>query len=174
VTWGAREASLSRMENDLTLPRLVPLLVVRDAARAIDFYVDVLGAKVVARFLDARRTTISHADLSLGDAAFAVTEEAPRWNSNAPPSLGGSPVVLMLRVADVEVRVEAMLRAGANVVFPLQDFCGERMARLCDPFGHIWILSQRIEDLSVDEIQKRRDELAAKAARGHPEKRARS
>ena len=50
-----------------------------------------------------------------------------------------------------------MCRSGATVVFPLQEFCGERMGRVRDPFGHLWILTQRLEELSVEEIQKRRD-----------------
>jgi PhnB protein len=57
-----------------------------------------------------------------------------------------------------------MCAAGAEVVFPLQAFCGERMARVRDPFGHLWILAQRIEDLSPEEIQRRRDAFAASRA----------
>jgi PhnB protein len=37
------------------------------------------------------------------------------------------------------------------------DFCGERMARLRDPYGHVWLLIQQTEELSPDEIQRRRD-----------------
>jgi hypothetical protein len=37
---------------------------------------------------------------------FSVTEEARAWNSDAPPSVGGSPVVLQLRVEDVDSSFE--------------------------------------------------------------------
>jgi PhnB protein len=50
-----------------------------------------------------------------------------------------------------------MCAAGAKVVFPIVDFCGERMARLRDPYGHVWLLIQQTEELSPDEIQRRRD-----------------
>ena len=50
-----------------------------------------------------------------------------------------------------------MCRAGATVVFPLMDFCGARMGRVRDPFGHLWIVTQRIEEPSPEEIQRRRD-----------------
>jgi PhnB protein len=126
--------------NDVTV-KLVPLLVVREAARAVDFYERALEAKEVARFVHTPSGTISHVDLVIAGAAFAVTEEARAWNSEAPPSLGGSPVVLMLRVDDVEARLEAACRAGVEVVFPLEEFRGERMARVRDPFGHLWILA---------------------------------
>jgi len=145
---------LALMEN---LPRLTPLLIVKDAARAIDFYVDALGATELVRYM--RTGTVGHADLAVGGARFSVTEEARAWNSDAPPSLGGSPVVLQLEVADVAAVFDRMCRAGAAVVFPLQELCGERMARARDPFGHLWIVSQRIEELSVEEKQRRRDAL---------------
>ena len=135
----------------------MPLLVVRDAARAIDFYAEALGAREVVRYLDRSRSNVSHADLAIGDAVFSVTEEARAWNSDAPPSLGGSPVVVQLRVADVDAAFERMVTAGAVVVFPLVNFCGDRMGRLRDPFGHLWLLSQRLEDLSAEEVQRRRD-----------------
>jgi uncharacterized glyoxalase superfamily protein PhnB len=51
------------MMNTPPLPKLVPLLMVRDAARAIDFYVEALGATEVARYMNKVRGTISHADL---------------------------------------------------------------------------------------------------------------
>lgn len=145
-------------------PSLVPLLVVRGAARAIDFYVQALGAKEIVRYVHATRGTVSHADLALGDAVFSVTEEARNWNSDAPESLGGSPVVLQLHTEAVDVLFARACDAGATVVFPLQDFCGERMGRLRDPFGHLWILVQRIEDLSPEEFQRRRDAFAAARA----------
>lgn len=140
------------------VPALTPLLVVRDAARAIDFYAQALGAQVVRRYLDRSRSTVSHADMAIDGAVFSVTEEARAWNSDAPTSLGGSPVVLQLRVIDVDSAFERMVTAGAVVVFPLVNFCGDRMGRVRDPFGHLWLISQRLEELSPDEVQRRRDE----------------
>jgi PhnB protein len=140
------------------LPSLVPLLVVRDAAAAVDFYASALGARERARFINRRKGTVSHADLAIEDALlFSLTEEARDWNSDAPPSLGGSPVVLQLRVADVEVAFDRMRAAGATVVFPIVEFGGARMGRLRDPFGHLWLISQRTEELSSEEGQRRRD-----------------
>jgi PhnB protein len=139
------------------VPRLTPLLVVRDAPAAIDFYVRALGAVEVARYVNKRSGTVSHADLALGLASFSVTEEARAWSSDAPPSLGGSPVVLQLGVENADESFRRMRDAGAAVVFGLTDFCGERMARVRDPFGHIWILSERLEELTVEEIRQRRD-----------------
>jgi uncharacterized glyoxalase superfamily protein PhnB/predicted kinase len=147
-----------------TVPKLTPLLVVHGAPRAIDFYVRALGAKVLARYEHGAARHIGHADLVIGKARFAVTEEARAFNSDAPSSLGGSPVVLQLRVADADVVVASMRAAGATVVFPVQELLGERMARIQDPFGHLWIVRQRLENLSVDEIRRQRDALFARFA----------
>ncbi len=156
---------MSRMS---TKSELVPLIVVRRAANAIDFYSRALGAKVLARYEHGPERRVSHADLAIAGAAFALTEDTRAWNSDAPPSLGGSPVVLQLSVVDADRVVEAMCDAGATLVFPAQELLGERMARVRDPFGHIWILRQRLQELSVEEIQRLRDELFARHAAADP------
>jgi uncharacterized glyoxalase superfamily protein PhnB/predicted kinase len=147
-----------------TTPELVPLLVVRRAAAAIDFYVRALGAEVLERYEHGAERQVSHADLSVRGARFALTEEVRAFNSDAPPSLSGSPVVMQLVVSDAEAVLASMLRAGASAVFPLQEFLGERMARVRDPFGHLWLLRERVETLSSAEIQRQRDELFARFA----------
>jgi PhnB protein len=73
--------------------------------------------------------------------------------------------VLQLRTEDVDALFARFVDAGATVVFPLQLFAGERMGRVRDPFGHLWLLSQRLEDLTTEEIQRRRDAFAAAVAK---------
>jgi PhnB protein len=42
------------------------------------------------------------------------------------------------------------------VLYPLADqFYGDRGGRIRDPFGQQWMLSQRIEDVSPDEMARR-------------------
>ena len=153
------------MDAFVALPRLSPLLVVRDVARAVDFYAQAFDAQVLARFVHAPTGALVHVDLALGDASFAVTTEARAWNADAPESLGGSPVVLQLRVADVGACFARACDAGASVVFPLVEFAGERMARVRDPSGHLWILSQVLEELSPEEKQRRRDAFRERSSR---------
>ncbi|HVW29791.1 MAG TPA: AAA family ATPase [Polyangiaceae bacterium] len=148
---------------------LVPLLVARGARAAIDFYVRALGAEVLALYEHGPERRVSHADLRVSTTSFAVTEEAPSWNSESPLLLGGSPVVLQLFVEDVDAVVAAMHAAGASVVLPVRELLGERMARLRDPFGHLWLLRQRVDELSTEELQRRRDELFARIHLAHPE-----
>jgi PhnB protein len=143
-------------------PSRVPLhphLIVKDAAKAIDFYVQVLGAEEVVRYTDPNLDgMIVYAELTLGGAKFTLAEEHREWHNVSPRSLNGSPVVLMFAVEDADAVAARMQAAGAQIVFPINDqFYGKREGRLMDPFGHLWIVSQPLEELSHAEIQKRVD-----------------
>ena len=132
-------------------------VIVRDLPRAIDFYRDTLGAE------ESERSTgpdgmIVHAMLRIGGAAIAVKDADT--GDPAPTSLGGSPVIMALDVPDADAVAEAMLRGGATVVYPVADqHYGQRGGRLADPFGHLWMISQTIEDLTPEQIQQRTTDL---------------
>lgn len=137
---------------------LFPRLVVSDAAGAIDFYRTALGAEEIVRYTGPGGAIV-HAEIAVGDAVVAVKDEDE--GDPAPTSLGGSPVVMALHVDDADAVAEGMTRAGARVVHPVRDApYGQRGGRLADPYGHLWIVSQQIEDLSPEEIQRRTAEMS--------------
>ncbi len=125
---------------------IVPRLVVRDGAAALEFYAKALGATVHDQHTDGDRGgALIHAELRVGPTSFTLTEEKRDWHNDAPPSLGGSPVILTLAVADATSVWNQLVAAGADVVFPLRDQpYGAREGRARDPFGHLWIISQRL------------------------------
>jgi PhnB protein len=134
---------------------MTPRLVVRGADAALAFYQRAFGAKLEERYADDNGHVI-HAALSIGPIRIALTEEAPKWNNASPLALGGSPVIFNLVVDDVDALVKRALEAGTEVVFPLADqHYGRREGRFKDPFGHLWILSSVIEELSPEELRKR-------------------
>lgn len=52
-------------------------------------------------------------------------------------------MILALDVDDADALGDAMVAAGATVVYPIQDWdYGSRGGRLADPFGHLWMISQ--------------------------------
>ncbi|MFE1250760.1 VOC family protein [Streptomyces sp. NPDC058735] len=139
--------------------RLYARLVVSDGPRAIDFYRTALGAEETERYTGPEGRIV-HALLRLGGTVLAVKDAGQ--GDPAPPSLGGSPVVMALDVVDADAVAGAMLRGGATVVHPVADqHYGQRAGRLADPFGHLWMISQTIEDLTPEEVQRRTDELFA-------------
>ncbi|MGX5211692.1 VOC family protein [Streptomyces violaceus] len=137
--------------------RLYARLVVSDGPRAIDFYRAALGAEEIERYTDLEGRIV-HAMLRLGGAVIAVKDADD--GDPAPDSLGGSPVIMALDVSDADAVAEAMLRGGATVVYPVADqHYGQRGGRLADPFGHLWMISQPIEELTPEEIQARTTDL---------------
>ncbi len=61
--------------------------------------------------------------------------------------------------------------AGAKVVYPISDqFYGDRSGRLADPFGHLWIVSTHIEDVSPAEMEQRMAAYAREQAAAAPQK----
>ncbi len=131
---------------------LYPRLVVADADAALSFYTVAFDAQVSERFTgpDGR---VVHAMIDAGPVRFAV-KDADGYDP--APTAGGVPVIIALYVSDPDAVAARMEQGGATVVFPVDDqFYGERGGRLADPFGHLWMISSRTEQLSPDEIQAR-------------------
>jgi uncharacterized glyoxalase superfamily protein PhnB len=142
---------------------LTPHLVVRDAARAIDFYRRAFGAEEVLR-LCGPDGEIAHAELRLGEASLYLNEEAREEQELSPESLGGAAVSLHLYVPDVDVAYARAVSAGAMPRARVEDmFWGERYGTVRDPFGHEWALATRTEKLSPDEIRARAQQLVEEA-----------
>ena len=77
-------------------------------------------------------------------------------NALAPSTIGGSPVMLMLEVQDVDTVAARAVDAGATVEMPVQEmFWGERYGVLVDPFGHRWAISTVREQLSPEDVASR-------------------
>jgi PhnB protein len=138
----------------MTITSVHPRLVVDDAAAAIEFYVAALGGTELMRFADPSGKIVQ-AEVQLGEDLIALTEHDGDCNLS-PTSIGGSPLLLTITVDDADAVGEAMLSQGATVVIPIDDrFYGRREGRLRDPAGHLWIISQHLEDLTDDEITER-------------------
>ena len=91
--------------------------------------------------------------LRIGDGLLHIADEFPEMGVLAPPSIGGTPVVLALEVADAEVVFAQAVAAGAEIRQPLAEmFWGDRHGQLEDPFGHRWNIAQHLRDVSHDEV----------------------
>jgi PhnB protein len=141
-------------------PRLSPYLVVDGAARAIDFYHEVLGATERMR-MPGPDGRIGHAELQLGDSVIMLADEYPEMDVRGPKAIGGTPVTLGVYVEDVDATFEAAIAAGAEALRPVEDqFYGDRSGQFVDPFGHRWSVSSHVEDVPPDEMAKRAAEMS--------------
>src|ERR687891_1961958 len=93
-----------------------PYLVVRNAARAIEFYKKVFGAEERFRIHGRDGKTIMHADLKIGDSVFMLTEESTEMKALSPESIGGSSVSLYVYVKDVDDIFNQAVSEGATVL----------------------------------------------------------
>ena len=131
---------------------LTPHIVVRGADRAADFYRAAFGAEEIERIPTPDGRVMS-LHVRIGDRSLHIADEFPEMEVLAPPSLGGTPVVLELSVPDAEAAFTRAKAAGATVRQPLQEaFWGDLHGQLEDPFGHRWNISQHVRDVPHDEI----------------------
>jgi PhnB protein len=132
-----------------------PYLVVPDGAKAIEFYREALGAVEWLRLTEPDGR-VAHAEITIGDSRIMLGGEAPEYGRRSPQSIGGTPVKIHLFVEDVDALAAQSIAAGATLLIPVQDqFYGDRSGRIEDPFGHVWIISSHIEDVSPQEIERR-------------------
>ena len=138
-----------------------PYLIVGGAGDAIEFYKKAFGATELFRF-SMPGGKIGHAEIKIGDSPIMLADEYPEMGYKGPQSLGGSPVSIMIYVADVDTVFNQAVAAGATVKEAVSDkFYGDRMGTVTDPFGHVWHVATHKEDVSLAEMQER-----AKAAHG--------
>jgi PhnB protein len=139
--------------------QVTPILVVKGGAKAIEFYQRVFGATEVIR-IDDPNGKVGYADLKIGKAHIMLSDESPELDSLAPGAFGGSPVAIHVYVEDVDDVTARAVKAGARLVKPVEDqFYGDRAGRIIDPFGHLWWISSRKENLSPDEMKRRAAEM---------------
>lgn len=141
---------------------VTPYLIVRGAARAIEYYARAFGATERFR-IDAPGGKIGHAELLIGDSPVMLADEYPEMGHVGPEALGGAAVSMMLYVDDADAVFARAVAAGGVEVRPVQDqFYGDRTGTLRDPFGHVWSIGTHKEDLSPEEIVRRHEEFVAK------------
>src|SRR5688572_25804795 len=150
------------MDNKKYIPAnlraLTPMLAIRNAPHAIRWYQEIFNAKELYRLTDANNIIV-HAELEIEHCIIMIAEENPEYN-RSPESLGGTPVILNLYVSDPDKTVGLASKEGASIIFPVQDqFYGDRAGRIRDPFGHLWIVSKHIKDVSPEEMQKQMDDM---------------
>ena len=134
-------------------------LRVADAARAIDYYSDVFGAREKFRLAEPSGR-IGHAELVFGDTTIMLSDEFPEMGIRGPGSIGDTSVSIHLHVDDADAVLDRAEKAGGKVIRPAEDqFYGERSGTVRDPFGHEWNIGHSIEEVATEEMQRRYDEL---------------
>ena len=144
---------------------VTPHMVLRDAAKAIDFYKQAFGAEEIERMLGPDGKSVMHAELKIGDSIIMLGEEFPGTERfRSPQSLGGTTVSIHLYVPNVDAVCHRAVQAGAIASMPVMDtFWGDRYGKVTDPFGHEWGIATHKQDLTPEQIRKAAEEYFANA-----------
>ncbi len=138
---------------------VTPYLLIQGASDAIAFYTKAFGATELLR-LTAPDGRIGHAEIRIGDSHVMIADEHPEMDFLGPASRGGTTVSLQLYVSDADAVFATAIEAGGVELRPICDqFYGDRSGAITDPWGHVWSIASRIEDVTNEEIQKRFQEL---------------
>jgi uncharacterized glyoxalase superfamily protein PhnB len=155
------------MMTEARTPALAPHLICAGAAEAIEFYKKAFGATEVLR-LPGPDGKLIHGAVEIEGAMVMLVEENRDHGALSPLTLGGTPVVLHLNVANVDAAIERIAAAGATIVMaPADMFWGDRYGQVRDPFGHLWSLAHPLGASAMTEGELR--EAALEAARDHVE-----
>ncbi len=153
------KASSKPKKKVLAIPKgyncVIPYLIVKNAAKAIEFYKQVFGAKEVMR-MEQPGGKIGHAELKVGDSKIMLADECSELGTFGPQDNGNPSVSIHLYIKNVDAVVEKAVSLGAIIKRPVQDmFYGDRSGAVEDPFGHRWFVSTHIEDVSKAMMKKR-------------------
>jgi PhnB protein len=142
-------------------PQVTPYLCIDGAAAAIDFYTSVFGGVERMR-MPAPDGRIGHAEVQIGKGVVMLADEWPGMGARSPKTVGGTPVMLMVYVEDVDDVVAKAVAAGAKELRPVENrFYGDRSGEIEDPFGHRWTVATHVEDVAPDEMKRRMAEASA-------------
>lgn len=140
---------------------LTAYIAVRDARAAIDFYYKAFGAIELFRLIDPTSGRIGHAELRIGNGLLMLSDEYPDFGAISPDTLGGAAVKLHIDTTDADQMFANALKSGATQLRKLElQFHGCKQGLVADPFGYSWFISQKKQDVTPAEMQKRWDKMA--------------
>jgi len=122
-------------------------LVLKNCAKAIEFYTNVFGATERMR-MPMPGGAIGHAELTIGNRVLMLADANEMFTPTS--------ALLCLYVEDCDAVFAKAVAGGAEVVEPLADkFYGDRSGSVTDPFGQRWSIMTHKEDVSPEEMQAR-------------------
>lgn len=134
---------------------VTPYMVIKGAAKAIEFYKEVFGAEEIFRWADADGG-IRHAEVVIGNSPVMISDESTEHGMRGPDRSAIPPVNIFLYVENADEVFERAISAGATELVPMEDAGdGDRRGGITDPFGHVWHIATHIEGISREELQKR-------------------
>ncbi len=135
---------------------ITPQLTIDGCDRAIEWYQRVFGAELIERAPDPSGKKVWHAALRIGDSVIFLNDAFPEMGGPAQPAS------LWLYADHIDQWWKRAVDAGAKITMPIADmFWGDRSGTVVDPFGNRWSLSQRMKNLTPEEMKRAQDDFVA-------------
>ena len=141
-------------------------LIVTDARRAVDWYVEVLGARRRGDALVMADGRVGHVEIDIGATAVFLADESPESPVAAPVPGAPATVSLVVETPAVDATVRRAAEAGASIERAVADHDYGRNAVVRDPFGHRWIISSpAVAPVTDNRVDDRGDHAGDAATR---------
>ena len=144
---------------------VTPSFTFKDSMKALEFYKKAFGAKVLSVFPALSGKGVMHATMQVGDSIMMMADEmGPQCKS--AETLGSSPITLWVYTENVDAFFNKAVQAGAQETMPVgEQFWGDRMGQLKDPFGYCWAVATKTRNLSEEEVRKGAETFFASMAK---------
>ena len=130
---------------------ITPHIVVRDAARAVEWYKTALGAEERSR-IPVPGGKLMSVELRFGDSAVMIADEFPEMGVLSPLSIGGTAVVLHLYRGRRHALAACRGRGRRGVSSAPGCVLGRPSGSACRSFGHRWGIATHVRDVPHDEV----------------------
>jgi len=126
---------------------VTPWIISKDTDGVMAWLTAAFDAVEVSRLAD-ENGVIGHAEMRIGNAMVMMFDARPDWPS--------TPAFLRLYVEDADaVHRQAIEAGGTSVTEVTHLFFGDRVGRVKDPFGNLYWIQTRIEELTEEEMMAR-------------------
>ncbi|HEX4067383.1 MAG TPA: VOC family protein [Acidobacteriaceae bacterium] len=130
-----------------------PYLQLKGAAAAIEFYKKAFGATEIMR-MPGPDGRLGHAEIRIGDSVVMLADEHPERGIHGPAHYGGVPMTILLYMENCDGVYAKAIAAGAKSLRePADQFYGDRMVGVEDPFGFQWYIATHVKDVTPEEMQ---------------------
>ena len=130
---------------------ITPYIIVNDGVEFIDFLKKAFNAVENHRSV-APDGRIMHAQLKIGDSFIMMGQSTGEWRAMT--------CTMYMYVPDIDsVYSKASKAGGKTLREPTNEFYGDRICGIEDPFGNQWWIATHIEDVSPEEMKKREEEM---------------
>ncbi|MGH7863893.1 MAG: VOC family protein [Candidatus Binataceae bacterium] len=125
---------------------VTPFLNVKGAVKLIDFLKQAFGAEEIMR-MPGPGGLLMHAEVNIGNSRLMLSEA-----TRSEPDRSA----FYLFVSDADALYKRAVAAGASSQSePRDEFWGDRIAIVKDPFGNTWFIATHKEDVPPEEMAKR-------------------